>query len=137
MALQRTLLERIRDPEPEGQRQLRVSTRVVFDSILNNLQKMLNTTHGNCLTDEHYGLPHMTSVRSAMPHSVAGFEAAIRVSIEKNEPRLRNVRVRHTPMVDSGMELRFEISALMVDEDGRQAVRFETYADSDGRLVVK
>ena len=73
----------------------------------------------------------------AMPHSVAGFEAAIRVSIEKNEPRLRNVRVRHTPMVDSGMELRFEISGLMVDEDGRQNVRFETYADSDGRLVVK
>ena len=137
MTLQRTLLERIRFPEPEGQRRIHESARDIFDSILANLQKMLNTTHGNCLTDDRYGLPHMTSIRSAMPHSINGFEAAIRTTIKRNEPRLTNVAVRHMPATDNRLELRFEISGLLVDNDTRRAVRFETYADSDGRLVVK
>ena len=139
MPIQRTLLERLRDPEPPGQRQLRVSTREVFDSILHNLQNLLNTTHGNCLTDPTYGLPHMTTVRNEMPHTISGFEAAIRKTIERNEPRLRNVRVRYTaPQHDTGaMELRFEISGLIVDEQERTSVRFETYADDSGRLVVR
>jgi type VI secretion system protein len=131
------LLERLRDPGPAGHRQLRVSTSDIFESILGNLQRMLNTCQGNCLTDLEYGLPHMSGVRSAMPHSVAGLMSAIRTSIERHEPRLRNVRVRHAPHRDDVLELRFEISGLIVDEDEKTAVRFETYADEEGRLVVR
>lgn len=137
MTIQRTLLERLRDPGPTGERKLRVSTQDVLDSVLSNLQKLLNTCHGNCLTDENYGLPHMTTVQSTMPKSVKGFEAAIRSTIERNEPRLRSVRVRHSPGDGSGMQVRFEISGLIMDEDERTAVRFETYADDSGRLVVR
>ncbi len=137
MGLQRTLLERLRKPEPPGQRQSRVSTNELFDSVLGNLQSILNTCQGNCLTDPDYGLPHMTTIRSAMPHSVAGFEAAIRRTIERFEPRLKGIRVRHAPHRTDGMELRFEISGLMVDEQDQTSVRFETYADEEGRLVVR
>jgi type VI secretion system protein len=136
MAIQRTLLERLRAPGPAGQRQLRASTREVFDSILANLQNLLNTCHGNCLTDPRYGLPHMTEVRGTMPNSIAGFVAAIRSSIERYEPRLRNVSVRHAPHTES-LELRFEISGLVIDEDERTAVRFETYVGEEGRLIVR
>jgi type VI secretion system protein len=136
MAIQRTLLERLRNPGPAGQRQLRVSTREVFDSILTNLQNMLNTCHGNCLTDPRYGLPHMTEVRGNMPDSVGSFVAAIRSSIERYEPRLKSVSVRHAPHTQ-GLDLRFEISGLVVDENERIAARFETYVDDEGRLVVR
>jgi type VI secretion system lysozyme-like protein len=137
MAIQRTLLERLRNPDPPGQRQLRTSTGEIFESILVNLRNVLNTNQGNCLTDEHYGLPHMSTVRDSMPWSIAGFAAAIRITIELHEPRLSNVRVRHTPGNDRGMALRFEISGIVQDEEGRTSVRFETYADEEGRMRVK
>jgi type VI secretion system lysozyme-like protein len=137
MPIQRTLLERIRDPGPPGQRHLHVSTREVFDSILVNLQNVLNTCQGNCLIDERYGLPHLSNVQGTMPSSTAGYEAAIRRTIERNEPRLTGVRVRHSPLSRDGFDLRFEISGMIVDEDGRTSVRFETYADDQGRLRVK
>ncbi|MBU0640343.1 MAG: type VI secretion system baseplate subunit TssE [Planctomycetes bacterium] len=137
MTVQRTLLERLRDPAPAGYRRSHVSTTEVFESVLGNVQRLLNTCQGNCLTDPEYGLPHMTSVRSTMPDSVAGFTAAIRRSIERYEPRLNNVRVRHAPHGDGGLELRFEISGFITDEDERTSVRFETYADDEGRLVVR
>jgi type VI secretion system protein len=136
MAIQRTLLERLRNPGPAGERHLRVSSREVFNSILANLQNLLNTCHGNCLTDPRYGLPHMTEVRGTMPDSIGSFAAAIRSSIERYEPRLRNVTVRHAPHTDR-LELRFEISGLVVDEEERTAVRFETYVGEEGRLIVR
>ncbi|MGD8454184.1 MAG: type VI secretion system baseplate subunit TssE [Phycisphaerae bacterium] len=137
MARQRTLLERLRNPEPAGERQSRVSITEVQNSILMNLQCLLNTCRGNCLTDPDYGLPHLTAVRSQMPDSIRGLEAAIRASIERHEPRLSSVRVRHKPHRDDGLELRFEISGTVVDEDERLAVRFETFADDEGRLIVR
>jgi len=137
VAIQRTLLERLRDPDPAGERHVHAATSDVLNSILANLQNVLNTCQGNCLTDDRYGLPHMTNVRSAMPHSIAGFVAAIRITIERHEPRLSNVRVRHAPGNDRGMALRFEISGIVQDEDTRTNVRFETLVDDDGRMQVR
>jgi type VI secretion system lysozyme-like protein len=137
MPIQRTLLERIRNPAPAGQRQLHVSSTEVFNSVLSNLQNVLNTVQGNCLTDDRYGLPHLTEIRSTMPHSVARYEAAIRHTIERHEPRLSAVRVRHAPDDRGGVLLRFEISGLIQDEDGRHSVRFETFADDQGRLNIR
>lgn len=137
MPIQPTLLERLRNPEPSGERHLRVSSRDVSESILRNLQSLLNTTQGNCLTDAKYGLPHMTTIQSTMPDSVRGFLAAIKATIEKNEPRLKSLRVRHSPARDDRMELRFEISGLIVDEDERTSVRFETFVDDDGRMKIR
>ena len=137
MAIQRSLLERLRNPGPAGQRRLHTSTSEVFGSILANLRDVLNTNQGNCLTDARYGLPHMSTIRGSMPWSMAGLMAAIRATIELYEPRLSNVRVRHAPGSDRGMVLRFEISGLVEDEDGRTAVRFETCADEEGRMTVK
>ncbi len=137
MAIQRTLLERLRAPEPAGHRHLHTSTQEVLDSIIANLQNVLNTTRGNCLTDDQYGLPHMSSIRSTMPWSISGFVTAIRTTIERNEPRLSNIRVRHAPGNDRTMALRFEISALVVDDEGRHSVRFETLVDDDGRIRVR
>jgi type VI secretion system lysozyme-like protein len=137
MAIQRTLLERLRDPGPGHQRESRVPTSAIFESVLANLRNVLNTNQGNCLTDNRYGLPHMSTIRGTMPWSIAGFAAAIRNTIERHEPRLSNVRVRHAPGSDRGMALRFEISALVQDEDSRTPVRFETYADDEGRMFVR
>lgn len=137
MAIQRALLERLRNPDPPGERRLHASTGEVFDSILANLRDILNTNEGNCLIDEQYGLPHMASVRLGIPWTIASFANAIRTTIERHEPRLSNVRVRHAPGTDRTSSLRFEISGVIQDEDGRTNVRFETCADEEGRMRVK
>jgi type VI secretion system protein len=137
MAIQKTLLERIRNPDPAGHRQMRASTNEIFESILTNLQNILNTNQGNCLTDEHYGLPHLGSLREYMPQSVSAFVSAIQSTIERLEPRLSNLRVRHSPGDGRGMSLRFEITGLVKDEDNRINVRFETFADEEGRMKVR
>jgi type VI secretion system lysozyme-like protein len=136
MAVNRTLLERIRNPGPRDERQMHVSTSDVFESILRNMQSLLNTTQGNSRLDDDYGLPHLSTVRSAMPISIGKYEASIRRTIERNEPRLKQVRVRH--VADEGqLGLRFEISGMIEEEDGRRAVRFETVADDTGRIRVR
>jgi type VI secretion system lysozyme-like protein len=137
MTIQRTLLERIRRPAGGQGRELHVSANEIRDSILRNLQNVLNTCQGNCLTDERYGLPHLTSVRSAMPHSLASYEASIRATIERHEPRLTRVRVRYASEADRDVALRFEISGVVQDEDNKLSVRFETVADDSGRLRLK
>ena len=105
--IQPTLLERLRNPGPPGERKRSASHREIVDSILGNLQRMLNTTQGNCLTDLEYGLPHLTTVQSEMPISVRGFLSALKGSLERCEPRLKSVRVRHVPTREKRMELRF------------------------------
>jgi type VI secretion system protein len=137
MAIQRALLERLRYPDPAGKRQMHASTTEIFESILTNLRNVLNTNQGNCLTDERYGLPHMSAIRNSMPHSISRFVAAIQSTIEEHEPRLSNVRVRHAPGADRGMALRFEVSGFVEDEENRTSVRFETYADEEGRMRVR
>ncbi|MBI5865749.1 MAG: type VI secretion system baseplate subunit TssE [Planctomycetes bacterium] len=137
MSVNRTLLERIRDPDPSGARSLHVSISGVKDSILQNVQRVLNTCQGNSLLDDRYGLPHLTTIRSTMPGSLAPYEAAIRGTIERNEPRLTAVRVKHAPQQDRGMDLRFEISGIILTDDGKTAIRFETFADDEGRLLVR
>lgn len=137
MPVQRTLLERLREPDPPGERRARVSIIEIENSILRNLQNLLNTCRGNAPIDPDYGLPHLTDVRSKMPQSIGGFEAAIRNTIERYEPRLRQVRVRHAPQRDDVLELRFEIVGVIEDEDGRTPVRFTTVAAQDGRVEVR
>jgi type VI secretion system protein len=137
MPIQRTLLERIRTPGRTDARDLYISSSDIFRSVLGNLEQILNTCQGNCLTDDRYGLPHLSDVRSSMPHSMASYLSAIRKTIELFEPRLSGVRIRHSPSPDRAMELRFEISGVIQDEDGRRAIRFETFADEQGRLCVK
>ena len=137
MAMRPTLLERLRNPGPPGERKMRASNREIVDSILKNLQLMLNTTQGNCLTDLKYGLPHLTTVQSEMPVSVRGFLSALKGSLERCEPRLKNVRVQHVPSRDNRMELRFQISGLIMDEDERTSVRFETCLTDDGKMEIR
>jgi type VI secretion system protein len=137
MAIQRTLLERLRDPGAPGQRELRPSESEIQASIIENLRRVLNTCQGNCHIDQSYGLPHLSTVRSTMPDSLHGLEAAIRTTIERHEPRLSSVTVRHRPDPEGGLGLRFVISGLIVGEDQRARISLETYADEDGRVTVR
>jgi type VI secretion system protein len=129
------LLQRLR--EPLGERRTDIRTARLSDSILQHLELMLNTWHGNTLIQEDYGIAHLSDVLHNFPGGLRDMEAGIRATIEKYEPRLRHVRVNFEENPDEMLELRFQITAQLAVGDEEEAVWFETIVDSSGRLKVR
>jgi type VI secretion system protein len=134
---ERTLLERIADPRPDAPLTVSENTQQLADSILRHLQRMLNTRQGHVLTQPEYGMPDVTEFIHTLPSTVDDVRRAIRNSIEKFEPRLRNVEINYAPSVEGSLNLRFEITAEMVTEREEASVWFETAVTDSGHIDVK
>jgi type VI secretion system protein len=138
MLRERGLLERLADPRPEATRTTRQNETVLVASILDHLGKMLNTRRGNAPVALDYGIPDMADMIHSFPEAIRAMEQAIRTTIEKYEPRLTNIRVRHS---GSGEEevfsLHFDITATISPSASRKAVSFRTQVDSSGEVVIR
>jgi len=110
---------------------------VLHDSVLSHLKKMLNTRQGHVLTQPEYGLPDMTQFVQNLPEMVKVSLTSIQNSIERFEPRLRNVVVRHLPNPDNITNLWFEIRAELVTEREETSVSFQTLVNPSGHTDVK
>lgn len=137
MGRERTLLERIADPRADEPLTIMENTQQLADSILRHLQKMLNTRQGHVLIQPEYGMPDITEFVHSMPGSLKKVQNAIRNSIERFEPRLRNVDISYVPTEDDKLSLRFEITAELVTEKEDASVWFETSVFSDGHIKIK
>ncbi|MFY9268865.1 MAG: type VI secretion system baseplate subunit TssE [Candidatus Manganitrophaceae bacterium] len=137
MGRERTLLERL--SAPAGSRPLTTAedTQALADSVLGHLRKMLNTRQGHVLIQPEYGMPDVTEFVQNLPEMVERVQRAIRTSIERFEPRLRNVRVKHLVSPDDRMSLKFEITAELVTEREEVSVWFETAVAPSGRIEVR
>lgn len=137
MARERTLLERIADPT--GYRPLTVeeNTQELADSVLRHLRKMLNTRQGHSLTQPEYGMPDVTEFIQNLPEMVDVVQRGIRNSIEKFEPRLREVTVTYVPSQDIAASLRFEITAELATDRDEASVWFETAVTPTGQIEIR
>jgi type VI secretion system protein len=131
----RTLLERFHDPRTNEPLSITQNTETLAESILDHLKKMLNTRQGNSRTQpDDYGMIDITEVSSRFPESVRDVEKAIRVAIERYEPRLRNVQVEHVEVGENLLTLKFKITAQIVATRGRDAIAFETVVEPTGQV---
>jgi type VI secretion system protein len=138
MAHERSLLERFRDPEPDlGSRTLRLNTKHLADSVLRNLRHVLNARHGVAMTRADYGIPDLCDIIHSFPDAVAGLRKAIKETVEKFEPRLRRVYVKHVESPDDPQALHYEITADLVTEEEKTSVHFETRIAGSGQVGVK
>jgi len=137
MGRERSILEELSNPRPDENRTIQENTNILAESVLIHLQKMLNTRHGFSETLEDYGLPDMVDLFQEAAQARSVMEKAIRNTIEKYEPRLRNVRVQTVRNEDDQLSLRFEIKAELVTSEERAAVLFETYLDTTGEVKVE
>src|SRR4030065_1609997 len=91
------LLERIQTWEREPARRGKEDPRRIVDSVIRHLQRILNTKQGNVPIAEDYGTPDFTDFFLTLPKTETNpkkeIEKAIRVAIQKYEPRLKGVRV--------------------------------------------
>lgn len=137
MGSDKSLLERLADPQRDAPRTLRGNTNQLAKSVLRHLQKMLNTRHGNAPVQLDYGLPDLTELVHSFPESIAQMQKAIRNTIEKYEPRLRAVKVSYVPSDDDPLRVKFEITAQLVTTREKTPIWFETTLDSSGQVEVK
>jgi type VI secretion system protein len=137
MGREKTLLERLADPA--GHRSLTVTenTEQLAESILRHLRRMLNTRQGHVLIQPEYGMPDVTEFLQNLPGMVEVVQQGIRNSVEKFEPRLRNVTVTYVPSEDLLTNLRFEITGELVTEREEASVWFETAVNPAGHIDVK
>jgi type VI secretion system protein len=137
MSRERSILERLANRKREVSRTTRQDDAQLLSSILEHIGKMLNTRQGNAPVAPDYGIPDIVDLVHSFPESIRFMEKAIRTTIEKYEPRLSGVRVRHAPLEDEVFSLHFEVTAVLVPSSSRKPVQFETRVDNNGEVTVR
>ncbi|MBF0466343.1 MAG: type VI secretion system baseplate subunit TssE [Nitrospirae bacterium] len=132
-----TLFERLRRPKEGYARSTDEDVNMLFDSILQHLQKMLNTRQGHSLIHFDYGMPDFVEFKYNMPDAIKGIEREIARTIEMYEPRLKNLKVVFKKNTEEALILRFEITGELANLKEEASVLFETVIDSTGKMVIK
>jgi len=130
------LLERIRMWKADPTRRGRADFRKQIDSVVNHLKKILNTRQGNVPIAADYGIPDLTNFMQNYPDSVKEIEKGICNAISVYESRLNSVKVSFIPQVEDFLCLRFQITAELKDDSGKN-INIETIVDSDGKIDLK
>lgn len=130
------LLDRISNWKADPTRRGRADMRKQIDSIVSHLKLILNTRQGNVPIAEDYGIPDLTTFMQNYPDSVNEIETSIRQAIAAYEPRLNSVEVKFIYQEDDILCLRFQITAQLSDETGKN-IRIETIVDSDGKISLR
>ncbi|WEK28035.1 MAG: type VI secretion system baseplate subunit TssE [Candidatus Pseudomonas phytovorans] len=102
-------------------------------SVLDNLQRILNSRAGTIAHLPDYGLPDMGTVLQGLPASAHGLMNDIVTTLRRYEPRLAEVRVTLLPQIRPG-HLEY---ALDVRTQGGGRTTFGTTLAPDGRVVVR
>jgi len=142
MRREQTLLERI--SAMGGQQSLRAHTQstteedlgALMDSIRRHLTRLINARHDFCEAQPEYGLPALTDLTIGSGDYVQAIQDAIRVAIEKYEPRLKQIRVLRVVDDDARQRLSFSVEAIMISRSGEHRVYYETSISGNGQFDV-
>ena len=104
-----------------------------IESIVEHLRALLNTRRGDAVTVPDYGLEDLADLADAFPDATNIWKKSIQETVEKYEPRLTKVRVRHLPSEDT-LTIAFEISARLTSD--QKSVCVQTKVDPKGRFDV-
>ena len=105
----------------------------VILSVLDNLQRILNTRAGSIAHLADYGLPDMTRILQGMPGTAHQMKFTLSGVLLKYEPRLRRADVVLLAQNMPG-ELRYAIDAELVEIG---LVRFGTQFLPEGRVMLR
>ncbi|GAB4328364.1 MAG: type VI secretion system baseplate subunit TssE [Candidatus Zixiibacteriota bacterium] len=136
MVRARTLLERIADPDPAEDETVALDVNRLKRSVYMHLRKMLNSRHDQAPAQPDYGIPDLNEFMFSMPESIAPMRQAIQSSIEKYEPRLKNVVATWVPDEDDPFSIRFDIKARLISDAGETPISFQTNVGS-ARIEVE
>jgi type VI secretion system protein len=131
------LFERIREWPGKGKNPSFHSGNGV-GSVVNHLKQLLNSRQGSTLIDRSYGMPDFTALRATFPDSIRDMERSITRTIERYEPRLKQVDVDFVEQDERDMTLYFHIHALLDSGQGETtAIYLESTLDAGGKMAVR
>ena len=102
-------------------------------SILANLRRVLGTRQGHAPAQPDLGTPSPSELIQDHPACIPRLQRTLGSCIERYEPRLTAVRVRHVASDGETLDLRFQISAELAD-GSRAPLTFTTRVDTSGRV---
>jgi len=135
MTSTRSLLFRLEHPEIDGGRDLPGNADHLMDSVCRHLQVMLNTRQGNAPTVPDYGTTDYSDLFRGY-QSAAQIQDDIRRSIEKYEPRLRDVQVFFRQSENEPFTLHFDITGNLQLSDRDKPTVFRSTIGANGEVRV-
>ncbi|HEX8595556.1 MAG TPA: type VI secretion system baseplate subunit TssE [Pseudomonas sp.] len=102
-------------------------------SVLDNLQRILNSRAGTLSHLPDYGLPDMGLILQGLPASAHGLMKSMNTTLRKFEPRLAKVDIQLLPQVQPG-HLEY---ALNIEFRGGKQMTFGTTLAPEGKLLVR
>jgi type VI secretion system protein len=135
----RRLLDRIRNREENAWKGAAAgrNSGYVTESVVSHLQRLLNSRQGTTLMDKGYGMPDITDISTTYPGSVVKVELMIQNTIERYEPRLKNVEVRFSFQDTNDYSINFEISATLETENRMKQIWLESSINPKGKMTVR
>lgn len=130
------LFERLISPEPPSGRRLTLDVSLLKRSIINHLQHMFNSRHGHAPAQPDFGIPDLNAFMFEFPDSITPMRQAIERSIEKFEPRLKNIKAVWVRDEENPLNIRFEITARLAIDGGNVPLKFATQVGSASSLDV-
>jgi type VI secretion system protein len=138
----KTLFERLKSTNGVGrstmyrEREHLESSDQVLHSILQNLQRLLNSRQGQSPACQDYGLLDVTQVLYGLPEAEDAVERSIQKCIETFEPRLTRIRVKRVEDPSRPLSVCFLITARLASDKNQSDIWFETVVASSGRVKV-
>jgi len=130
------LLERIHNMESDPDSRIERNTTRKIYSIINHLQRLLNSHQGSTLTAEDYGIPDITNTHGESITEISRrIERTLQEVIMKYEPRLTKVKVSTISHKDDVLSLRFKLEAVLVTDNATPVV-LETVVSSEGKVNI-
>ena len=102
-------------------------------SVLDNMQRILNTRAGSLKHLPDYGLPDMTNILQGMPGTAHQLMRVLSDVLLKYDPRLKRIEVVMQEQTQPG-ELRYAIDAEL---KGAGLVRYGTTFMPEGRVLLR
>lgn len=147
-----SILDRLVDDEPgvtqEPVQNRMFNIRQVKAMVVRDLENLLNARRQISLVPASYkevsnsvfvyGLGDFTSENPKSPSVRRQLRQDIEKTIQRFEPRLKNVKVHLEEDIEKGRSLRFRIRGILVVEPETEPVSFDTYFDANrGEYVIQ
>ena len=136
MVFQERLLQRIRNQESPPAERDPGSLAQEVNSIIEHLQRLLNTRQGSVPIRPDYGVPDFSHLTGETFTDIAlEMQQSLRKVLETFEPRLTRIQVGFDPRAEDPTLLRFRIEGVLA-RDERVPLTLETSISPEGRASV-
>lgn len=131
------LLERVIRPDTNTERTHMTQAEVLTQSILQHLQRILNTRRGSVPTDADFGVPDFTNLAGSFATGETSqiIENMTRM-IARYEPRLKSPRILIAEGAQEVLSLSFSLDGMVAIDDRDIPVKLVTRVSSDGRVSL-